>query len=165
MRFELKIPCKAEYPKHIKWCANRSTVAPGSARNMGIAGISPWDIATLMQFETNTSNLHWLVRHVRMFFVKPARTKWRKWIHFCWLELRQRVLIKARLMDIIPWVEIYVKKESSGVFIIHTEKQTGTEFQRYVWCDDSNAYVIPKEVKLDPLDVISTARFLLSIGD
>jgi len=160
---------KTRYPERITYANNKVGMAIGSEIRLIRAKLGVFCGASLRHLKFRMENpwIPAILAHLMLFFMKPETVKcWKKWIHFCWLELKEAVMTHTGQWVYVRWTHLWVLRAQNGEFLIWTEEEDfkrdiylisnddgsvtevirGEPFSRddvkqYRWDDDENAYL------------------------
>lgn len=181
---------ETEYPERITHTANKRGVALGGERNTTKVGLGIFCGATMhhLGFRMENPWIPQLLADMLLFFMKPEHVKcWKKWLHYCWLELKEDTMLRTRQWIYVEWTHLWVIKDPEGNFLVWAEKDDfkddielistaedpattvigGVPFnekdvKQYSWSDQENAYLPYTPIDMsDPSNFIALASMMV----
>lgn len=158
----------SSYPERIMAHRNKKCVQLYNEHNELKAGFGVFCGVTLHRLKSRME-FPWvpgLVHAFTLFFDKPERVKcWKKWIKYCWLELKEEAMLTSRLWLGTDVTDLWVLRSFDGKFLVWTDKDDIGEdvdvesLRRYRWSSEDNSFMpyVHKEMSfMDMLTVIGS---------
>lgn len=137
------------YPERIQVKANKQCIQIYGEYNELKAGFGIWDGVTLHRLENRMEypKIPGLLHAIILFFNKPKNATWKKWIHFCWLELKEEAMLKKGIWHGIETSSLWVMRTFDDKFMLWTNQEDiddnvdKASLKEYRWSKEENAFI------------------------
>jgi len=156
------------YPERIMAHSNKQCVQLYGEHNelkvgFGIfCGVAIHRLRERMEFPWVPGLLHALI----LFFHKPENvTCWKKWIKYCWLELKEETMLEKGLWQAVDANHLWVMRTFDGKFMIWTDKNDlGEEvvkesLKQYLWDSKENCFLPYEPKPMSYIDILTSVAY------